>query len=66
MIAAALTTNVRADQVTKLRLDFASYNPVSFVIKDKGLMEAEFAKDNIAIEWVPNMALERLGQRRAA
>ena len=57
---------MRADQVTKLRLDFASYNPVSLVIKDKGLMEAEFAKDNIAIEWVPNMALERLGQRRAA
>lgn len=52
MMAAALTTSVRADQVTKLRLDYASYNPVSLVLKDKGLMEAEFAKDNIAIEWV--------------
>lgn len=52
MIAAALTTSVRADQVTKLRLDYASYNPVSLVLKDKGWMEAEFAKDNIAVEWV--------------
>lgn len=52
VLATTLSANVRADQVSKLRLDFASYNPVSLVLKDKGWMEAEFAKDNIAIEWV--------------
>ena len=63
-LALTLTTGVRADGVTRIRLDYASYNPVSLVLKNKGLMEAEFAKDNIAIEWVEsagsNIALTNL------
>lgn len=51
--ALAFSTSVRAEQVSKLRLDYAPYNPVSLILKDNGWMEAEFAKDNIAIEWVP-------------
>lgn len=50
--------------MSKLRIDYASYNPVSLALKDQGLLEAEFAKDNIAIEWVQsagsNKALEFL------
>jgi sulfonate transport system substrate-binding protein len=64
VFAASMWTGARADPVTKLRLDYASYNPVSLVLKDKGLLEAEFAKDNITIEWVQsagsNKALEYL------
>ena len=64
VVAASFWTGARADTVSKLRLDYASYNPVSLVLKDKGLMEAEFAKDNIAIEWVQsagsNKSLEYL------
>ena len=63
LLAMALPIAARAQPVSKLRIDYASYNPVSLVLKDKGLLEAEFAKDNIAIEWVQsagsNKALER-------
>jgi len=47
-----------------IRLDFAYYNPVSLVLKEKGLLEEEFKKDGITIEWVQslgsNKALEFL------
>jgi sulfonate transport system substrate-binding protein len=51
-LAFGLVAGAHADGVTRIRLDYASYNPVSLVLKNRGLMEAEFAKDNIAIEWV--------------
>jgi len=35
-----------------IRLDYASYNPVSLLMKSKGLAEEEFSKDGIKIEWV--------------
>jgi sulfonate transport system substrate-binding protein len=71
VIAAAtimLTTfAAKAEPVTKLRIDFASYNPVSLVLKEQGLMEAEFIKDGIAIEWVmsagSNKAVEGLDKQ---
>ncbi len=48
----------------EIRIDWATYNPVSLVLKDKGLLEKEFAKDGIAIRWVQtlgsNKALEFL------
>src|SRR5436190_9957351 len=51
-------------QVKEIRLDWATYNPVSMVLKDKGLLEKEFAKDGISIRWVQtlgsNKALELL------
>ncbi len=54
----------QADPLPKLRLDYASYNPVSLVLRDQKLVEEEFAKDGIAIEWVmsagSNKALEGL------
>jgi sulfonate transport system substrate-binding protein len=53
-----------ADKATEIRIDWATYNPVSMVLKDKGLLEKEFAKDGIAIRWVlsagSNKALEFL------
>ena len=53
-----------ADKVTEIRIDWATYNPVSMVLKDKGLLEKEFAKDGITIRWVQtlgsNKALEFL------
>jgi sulfonate transport system substrate-binding protein len=45
-------------------IDWATYNPVSIVLKDKGLLEKEFEKDGIKIVWVQsagsNKALEFL------
>jgi sulfonate transport system substrate-binding protein len=53
-----------ADQPSQIRIDWATYNPVSMVLKDQGLLEKEFAKDNIGIVWVQslgsNKALEYL------
>src|SRR5215475_562199 len=53
-----------ADNPKEIRIDWATYNPVSMLLKDKGLLEKEFAKDNISVRWVQtlgsNKALEFL------
>src|SRR5215213_6744711 len=58
------TTLVAADKPKEIRLDWATYNPVSMVLKEQGLLEKEFAKDGIGIRWVQtlgsNKALEFL------
>ena len=54
----------QAADVKQVRLDYAYYNPVSLVLKEKGWFEEEFKKDGIAVEWVlslgSNKALEFL------
>ncbi|MBN8919628.1 MAG: aliphatic sulfonate ABC transporter substrate-binding protein, partial [Rhizobiales bacterium] len=58
------TTLFAAEKPKEIRIDWATYNPVSMVLKEKGLLEKEFAKDGIAIRWVQtlgsNKALEFL------
>src|SRR5215213_8619798 len=58
------TTLVAADKPKEIRIDFATYNPVSLVLKEKGLLEKAFEKGGIAIRWVQtlgsNKALEFL------
>jgi sulfonate transport system substrate-binding protein len=53
-----------ADNPKEIRIDWATYNPVSMVLKEKGLLEKEFARDGISIRWVQtlgsNKALEFL------
>src|ERR1700730_12358502 len=53
-----------ADKPAEIHIDWATYNPVSMVLKNQGLLEQEFAKDGIAIRWVQtlgsNKALELL------
>ena len=53
-----------AEPLKEIRIDWATYNPVSLVLKQKGLLEKEFAKDGISITWVQsagsNKALEFL------
>ena len=48
----------------EITIDWATYNPVSLVLKQQGLLEAEFAKDGTSIRWVQsagsNKALEFL------
>jgi sulfonate transport system substrate-binding protein len=52
------------DAVSEIRVDWATYNPVSLILKQKGMLEKEFAKDGIRIVWVQsagsNKALEYL------
>jgi len=57
-------TRARAATLSEIAIDWATYNPVSLVLKERKLLEAEFAKDGIAIRWVQsagsNKALEFL------
>jgi sulfonate transport system substrate-binding protein len=41
---------------TEIRIDWATYNPVSLLLKDKGLLEKEFAKDGIKVTWVKTVS----------
>jgi len=41
-----------ADALKEIRIDWATYNPVSMLLKDKGFLEKEFAKDGTTIRWV--------------
>jgi len=63
LLQAAPRTGTAAD-LRELILDWAFYNPVSLVLKDQGLVEAEFAADGINVRWVQshgsNKALEFL------
>jgi sulfonate transport system substrate-binding protein len=60
----AFSSAALADAPKEIRLDWATYNPVSMVLKGKGLIEKEFAKDGISVVWVQtlgsNKALEFL------
>ncbi|TVR08773.1 MAG: aliphatic sulfonate ABC transporter substrate-binding protein [Salinarimonadaceae bacterium] len=51
-------------QISEIRIDWATYNPVSLVLRDRKLLEQEFEKDGITIRWVQsagsNRALEFL------
>lgn len=66
--AAALTLAMgqaqAADTPKEIRLDWATYNPVSLALKEQKFLEKEFEKDGITIRWVQsagsNKALEFL------
>ena len=45
-----------ADKPKEIRIDWATYNPVSILLKNKGLLEQEFAKDAISIRWVQTVS----------
>lgn len=53
-----------AEPPKEIRIDWATYNPVSLVLRDRKILEQEFAKDGITIRWVQsagsNKALEFL------
>jgi sulfonate transport system substrate-binding protein len=67
VIAAAMTalvSNAFAGGLSELRLDYATYNPLSLVLKEQKILEKAFEKDGTAIVWVQslgsNKALEFL------
>jgi sulfonate transport system substrate-binding protein len=63
-LAAFFAASSAQAQVSEIRIDWATYNPVSIIIKQQGLLEKEFEKDGIRIRWVQslgsNKALEFL------
>ena len=66
-LAAALAFGLNAaaaSDLKEIRIDWATYNPVSVLLKKEGLLEKEFEKDGIQVTWVQsagsNKALEFL------
>ena len=63
MLAAMATVRTATAAPREIRVDWATYNPVSLVLRSQGLLEAEFGRD-IAVRWVQsagsNKALEFL------
>ena len=63
-LAMAPAGSSAAEALKEIRVDWATYNPVSLILKQKGMLEKEFAKDGIRIVWVQsagsNKALEYL------
>ena len=56
-----------ADKPKEIRIDWATYNPVSMLLKDKGFLEKEFAKDGIKVRLGADQQLEQraaIPQRR--
>ncbi|MBO0145044.1 aliphatic sulfonate ABC transporter substrate-binding protein [Agrobacterium sp. Ap1] len=57
-------TQASAADLSEIRIDWATYNPVGLLLKKEGLLEKEFDKDGIKIRWVQsagsNKALEFL------
>jgi len=45
-----------ADKPKEIYVDWATYNPVSMLLKDKGYLEKEFAKDGIKVVWVKTVS----------
>src|SRR6476659_9078219 len=45
-----------ADNPKEIYVDWATYNPVSMLLKDKGFLEKEFAKDGIKVLWVKTVS----------
>ncbi len=69
ILAAVATACSRKPAATpkSIRLDYAYYNPVSLVLKDKKFLEQDLAADGITVEWTQslgsNKALELLNSK---
>jgi sulfonate transport system substrate-binding protein len=63
-LAVAASPALAQSKLSELRIDWATYNPVSIIIKNQGLLEKEFENDGTRIRWVQtlgsNKALEFL------
>ncbi|WP_294533615.1 aliphatic sulfonate ABC transporter substrate-binding protein [uncultured Rhodoblastus sp.] len=63
-VAIGFAGAAQAEKLDEVRIDFAYYNPVSLVLKEKGWLEEILAKDGVKVRWVQsqgsNKALEYL------
>ncbi|TBU93285.1 aliphatic sulfonate ABC transporter substrate-binding protein [Stutzerimonas kirkiae] len=64
VIGFGTTALAQGKPVKQITLDYATYNPVGLVLKEKGFLEEELAADGISVRWVQtlgsNKALEFL------
>jgi sulfonate transport system substrate-binding protein len=61
---AFVSTNALAQAPKEIRVDFATYNPVSLVLKERGILENALKAEGISVRWIQsagsNKALEFL------
>lgn len=66
-LMAACTKTTTKPEVVKI--DFAYYNPLSLVLKEKKFLDDDLAKDNVKVEWIhslgSNKSLELLNSKSA-
>ncbi|MFY8040068.1 MAG: aliphatic sulfonate ABC transporter substrate-binding protein [Bosea sp. (in: a-proteobacteria)] len=59
-----VSTNALAQAPKEIRVDFATYNPVSLVLKERGILENALKAEGISVRWIQsagsNKALEFL------
>lgn len=63
--AAAPAASAAAGTVTEggtLNIDFATYNPLSLVIKNQGWLESALAKQNVTVNWVQSAGSNKANQ----
>jgi sulfonate transport system substrate-binding protein len=69
LAALALVACTKSDKPETIRLDYATYNPVGLLLREKGILEQDLAKDGVKVEWVKslgsNKALELLSSNSA-
>jgi len=63
-VTAVAAVSHAQDKLKEIRLDWATYNPVSLALKENRYLEKEFEKDGVTVQWVQslgsNKALEFL------
>ncbi|WP_207478505.1 aliphatic sulfonate ABC transporter substrate-binding protein [Arenibaculum pallidiluteum] len=63
-LLSAASPALAAEKLAELRIDYATYNPLSLVLKSKGWLEEDLKKDGTSVRWVQslgsNKALEFL------
>jgi len=64
---AACNKTATASKPQVVKMDFAYYNPLSLVLKEKHFLEDDFAKDGVSVEWTlsqgSNKSLELLNSK---
>jgi sulfonate transport system substrate-binding protein len=62
--AFAMPNGASAQAPSEIRVDWATYNPVSLVLKERGILEKALEKDGVKVRWIQsagsNKALEFL------
>ena len=52
LLSFAMPDAVRAQAPREIRVDFATYNPVSLVLKERGILEKALAETGVTVRWV--------------
>ena len=62
--SAASSTAIAGD-LHEVRLDWATYNPLSLVLKEQGLVEKAFAGNGVTVRWVQSRGSNKALDRRS-